>query len=156
VEIRVHPWCNAFPELLYHAAILNNTSPMRINFILIPVSILLASCSEMAMPKLFTFSPHKIEIRQGNLISQEMRERLKPGMTRLQVRAVLGTPLVSDPFHANRWDYVYRLEQSGKLVDNQHLTLYFDGDRLARIDDGGMPPLPAAAASSPVEPAARK
>lgn len=119
---------------------------MRANFIIIPISLLLASCSEMAMPKLFTLSPHKIEIRQGNLISQEMRERLKPGMTRSQVRALLGTPLVSDPFHANRWDYVYRFEQGGKLVDKQRLTLHFDSDRLARIDDGDMPPLSAATA----------
>lgn len=120
--------------------------PMRATFIIIPISLLLASCSEMAMPKLFTFSPHKQETRQGNLISQEMRERLKPGMTRPQVRALLGTPLVSDPFHANRWDYVYRFEQGGKLVDKQRLTLHFDGDHLARIDDGDMPPLSAATA----------
>lgn len=123
----------------------DNAYTMRAKLIFVPISLLLASCSEMAMPKLFTFSPHKIEIRQGNLISQEMRERLKPDMTRMQVRALLGTPLVSDPFHANRWDYVYRLEQGGKLVENQRLTLYFEGDRLARIDDGEMPPLSAAA-----------
>ncbi len=118
--------------------------PMRV--ILIIASILLVSCSEMTMPKLSSLTPHKIEIRQGNLISPEMRERLKVGMTRLQVRSVLGTPLVSDPFHANRWDYEYRLEQGGKLIEQQRLTLYFEGDRLARIDDGSMPPLSAATA----------
>jgi outer membrane protein assembly factor BamE len=118
-----------------------NTHPMRAILILLP--FLLAACSEMAMPKLVAFAPHKIEIRQGNLITPEMRERLRPGMTRPQVRAVLGTPLVSDPFHANRWDYVYRHEQDGRMVDNQRLTLHFDGDRLARIDDGSMPPLSA-------------
>jgi outer membrane protein assembly factor BamE len=146
VGIRVHPQFKAFPELMYHAAILNSTNSMRAQLIILPVSLLLVSCSEMAMPKLFTLSPHKIEIRQGNLISQEMRERLKPGMTHSQVRALLGTPLVSDPFHANRWDYVYRFEQDGKLVDKQRLTLHFDSDRLARIDDGDMPPLAAATA----------
>ncbi|MBI5660501.1 MAG: outer membrane protein assembly factor BamE [Nitrosomonadales bacterium] len=129
---------------------------MHAKFTLISISFLLASCSEMAMPKLVTFASHKIEIRQGNLISPEMRERLKPGMTRPQVRSVLGTPLVSDPFHANRWDYVYRLEQNGQLVDNQCLTLYFDGDRLARIDDGDMPPLSAAVSPLTAEPAAGK
>ena len=124
---------------------------MRIE--LVVISALLASCSDISIPGL---TPHKIEIRQGNLISPEMREKLKPGMTRLQVRSVLGTPLVSDPFHANRWDYVYRLEQNGKLVDKQRLTLYFEGDRLASIDEGNMPAPSAVVAPLPAEPAARK
>ncbi|MDE2118140.1 MAG: outer membrane protein assembly factor BamE [Betaproteobacteria bacterium] len=107
---------------------------------LIVVSLLLASCSDMSMPKLALLTPHKIEIRQGNMVTPEMREKLKTGMSRLQVRSVLGTPLINDPFHASRWDYVYRLEQKGKLVEQQRLTLYFDEDRLARIDESSMPP----------------
>ncbi len=135
-------------------------------FKLIIVSMLLASCSNMSMPRLTSLTPHKIEIRQGNLVTPEMREKLKVGMSRLQVRSVLGTPLVNDPFHASRWDYVYRLEQSGKVVEQQRLTLYFDDDRLARIDESSMPPqsapspqvAPAAQpkAPVPVEPDARK
>ena len=117
---------------------------MRIK--LIVVSILLASCSEMSAPKISSLSPHKIEISQGNMITPEMREKLKVGMTRLQVRAVLGTPLVSDPFHANQWDYVYRFEKGGKLVEQQRLKLHFADDRLTHIDDSGMPAQPAPAA----------
>lgn len=98
---------------------------MRIGIIFI--SLLLASCGWLA--------PHKIEIRQGNLISPEMRARVKVGMTQQQVKIVLGTPLVSDPFHANRWDYIYRFEQEGKLVESQHMTLYFDKDILQRIEE---------------------
>ncbi|MBI5436169.1 MAG: outer membrane protein assembly factor BamE [Nitrosomonadales bacterium] len=137
---------------------------MRIK--LIVVSLMLAACSDMSMPKLALFTPHKIEIRQGNMVTPEMREKLKTGMSRLQVRSVLGTPLVNDPFHASRWDYVYRLEQSGKVVEQQRLTLYFDDDRLARIDESNMPllsappPQEAPAAQPkvpvPVEPDARK
>ena len=137
---------------------------MRIK--LIVVSLLLASCSDMSMPKLALLTPHKIEIRQGNMVTPEMREKLKVGMSRLQVRSVLGTPLVNDPFHASRWDYVYRLEQNGKLVEQQRLTLYFDDDRLARIDESSMPlqsappPQEAAAAQPgapmPAEPDAKK
>jgi len=137
---------------------------MRIK--LIVVSLLLASCSDMSMPKLALLTPHKIEIRQGNMVTPETREKLKVGMSRLQVRSVLGTPLVNDPFHASRWDYVYRLEQSGKLVEQQRLTLYFDDDRLARIDESSMPPqsapppqeVPAAQSKVPVpvEPDAKK
>ena len=110
---------------------------MRIKLII--ASLLLASCSNISTPGLGLLTPHKIEIRQGNMVTPEMREKLKEGMSRLQVRSALGTPLVNDPFHASRWDYVYRLEQSGKLVEQQRLTLYFDDDRLVRIDKSGMP-----------------
>ena len=103
--------------------------------LLIMLSMLLASCGGLAGP----LTPYKMDIRQGNFVTAEMREKLKLGMSRQQVRYVLGTPMVSDAFHGNRWDYVYRLEQHGKLVEDQRLTLYFDGDNLVRIDDGGKP-----------------
>jgi len=99
---------------------------MRISIVF--VSLLLASCS--------WFMPHKVEVRQGNLITPEMRARVKVGMTQLQVNAVLGTPLVRDPFHAGRWDYVYIFEQEGKLIEEHHMTLYFVKDNLQRIEDG--------------------
>jgi outer membrane protein assembly factor BamE len=98
---------------------------MRIKIILL--ALLLASCS---------LKPYKMDIYQGNFVTPQMREQLKPGMTRQQVRYVLGTPLVNDPFHANRWDYVFRHEHGGKLVEQQHLMLIFVNDRLQRIDDG--------------------
>jgi outer membrane protein assembly factor BamE len=85
--------------------------------------------------------PHKLDVQQGNEITQEMREKIKVGMTPAVVRSVLGTPLIMDPFHAKRWDYVYILEQGGKMVDRQRLTLYFDDEKLARIDDSNMPVL---------------
>ncbi len=87
-------------------------------------------------PLLSSCSTYKMDIRQGNFVTPEMREKLKLGMTRQQVRYVLGTPLVSDAFHGNRWDYVYRLERGGKVIEQQNMTLYFEGDKLARIDDG--------------------
>ena len=104
---------------------------MRIKLILL--STLLASCSYISSPVL---SPYKMDIRQGNSIPAEMREKLKLGMSRHQVRYVLGTPMVSDVFHGNRWDYIYMLEQEGKVVEKQRLTLYFEGDNLVRMDDG--------------------
>lgn len=90
-------------------------------------------------------APYKMDIRQGNFITQEQREQLKLGMSRLQVQMTLGTPMLDDPFHANRWDYVYRLEQKRELVDKQRMTLYFEGDKLIRIDDSDMPSMPAPA-----------
>ena len=107
---------------------------MRIKLILL--SMLLASCSYLSSPVL---SPYKMDIRQGNYVTPEMRGKLKIGMSRQQVRYVLGTPMVSDTFHGDRWDYVYRLEQHGEVVEKQRLTLYFEGDKLVRMDDGEQP-----------------
>lgn len=75
---------------------------------------------------------YKIDIQQGNVISQEMVDKLKPGMTRSQVRFVLGTALIDDVFHKDRWDYVYRLVQHGNLVEEYKLTVFFEDDKLAR------------------------
>ncbi len=127
----------------YHAAYSQVTNPnhsMRI--VLIPISLLLASCSNFTN-YLPTFTPHKIEIRQGNLITQDMRARIKIGMSEGQVKAVLGAPLIADTYHAGRWDYLYRLDKKGKTEVDQRLTLYFENGVLARIDDA-MPLLPSA------------
>jgi outer membrane protein assembly factor BamE len=110
---------------------------MRFKLLLLLV-LLLAACS-----------PYKMDIRQGNFITPEQREKLKVGMTRAQVRTLLGTPLISDPFHPDRWDYAYRLEHGMKLVDQQRMTLYFGGDNLTRIDDSRMPALPPAPVEAP-------
>lgn len=107
-------------------------------FRLIAVSLLLASCSNMSAGKIPTLlEPYKIDIRQGNWVTPEMRAQLKLGMTRNQVQEVLGTPLIEDPFHANRWDYYYSFAHQGRLVDQKRLTVYFEGDALVRIDDNG-------------------
>ncbi len=107
---------------------------MRINLLLL-TALLLAACA-----------PYKMDIRQGNYITPEARERLKIGMTSTQVRALLGTPLVSDPLHPDRWDYEYSLEHRKQLVSSQRMTLYFKGGKLVRIDDASMPPLAGAGA----------
>jgi outer membrane protein assembly factor BamE len=100
---------------------------------LILLSVLLASCSGLSEPLL---SPYKMDIRQGNYVTPEMREKVKIGMSKQQVRYVLGTPAINDAFHGNRWDYVYRLERGGKVIEKQNLTLYFEGDNLVRMDNG--------------------
>jgi len=116
--------------------------------ILTLVALLLAGCS--SVPSL----PYKIEVQQGNVITQEMVDKLKPGMTRSQVRFVLGSPMISDAFHDNRWDYIYRLEQKGRLVEQRRLAVFFEEDKLVRL--GGTfspvafnrPPSPPAAEPS--------
>lgn len=82
-----------------------------------------------------SFSPYKMDIRQGNYVTPEMRKKIKVGMSRQQVTSALGSPLVSDVFHYNRWDYIYRLEEKGKLVESQRLTLFFEGEFVKRIED---------------------
>ncbi|PTQ83376.1 outer membrane protein assembly factor BamE [Nitrosospira multiformis] len=100
---------------------------MRARIITLAV-LLLAGCS--SVPSLL----YKIEIQQGNVITQEMVNKLKPGMTRSQVRFALGSPMISDAFHENRWDYLYRFEQRGKLIEQRKLTIFFEDDHLVRID----------------------
>lgn len=117
---------------------------MRFKIILLSLS--LAACSHVAVPdSLTTLTPYKMDIRQGNYVTAEMRDKIKTGMSRAQVRYALGTPMISDVFHGDRWDYVYRLEHSHKLVEQQRLTLYFQGDSLARIDDSALTVKPVAA-----------
>jgi len=101
---------------------------------LVLLSLLLASCNSVPF-----LTPYKMDIRQGNFVTPDMREKLKIGMTKPQVRYVLGTPMINDAFHGNRWDYAYRLERGGKLIEQQNMTLYFEGENLSRIVDGSHP-----------------
>lgn len=73
-------------------------------------------------------TPYRIDIVQGNVITKEQAAVLKPGLTRLQVRDLLGTPLVTDPFHANRWDYIFTLRRPGAEAQRRSLVVEFEGD----------------------------
>lgn len=105
-----------------------------ITFSLIATS--LAGCSYLpSMPKINaqTFTPYKIDIQQGNFLDEAMVDKLKVGMTRTQVKFIMGTPLVTDVFHANRWDYIYTYRKNGKLTEQRRVVLYFNGDVLEKI-----------------------
>lgn len=94
-------------------------------FVLLLALLALAGCIQ----------PFRLDVRQGNVVTQEMVQLLKPGMTRNQVRFALGTPLISDPFHQQRWDYVYLYkEHAGAPPETRRLTVIFDGDRLVRVE----------------------
>ncbi|OYY93051.1 MAG: hypothetical protein B7Y41_13105 [Hydrogenophilales bacterium 28-61-23] len=93
---------------------------------------LLAGCGSWSNP-IDRIKPHKIDIPQGNVLKQEMLDKLKPGMTKSQVRFILGTPLIVDPFRTNRWDYVFRLEKEGKLIENRHISVLFENDLLKAL-----------------------
>ena len=76
---------------------------------------------------------YKIDVAQGNLITDEMKQNLKLGMTQRQVRYLLGSPMVQDAFHPERWDYVYMLRRGNGDTAQEHLRLTFTGDRLTHI-----------------------
>lgn len=84
-------------------------------------------------------TPYKIEVVQGNFVSKEQVELLKPGMPRTQVREVLGTPLLASVFHADRWDYVFTLKRQGVAPQALNLTVFFKGDVLDRFEGDDMP-----------------
>jgi len=84
-------------------------------------------------------APYKVEVRQGNFIDEKMVSRLKLDMTRDQVRFAMGTPLIIDPFHPNRWDYVYLDGKAGDVKRVKGVTLEFDEDRLVRISGDVVP-----------------
>ena len=113
---------------------------MHARLLLVLSIVLLTSCLQI----------YSQEIQQGNIVSQDMIDKLKPGMTRSQVRFVLGTPLVSDPFHADRWDYVYFYKKSsGASPETRRLTVIFNGDVLTRMEGDVVTAAPSATDAPP-------
>ena len=92
--------------------------------------LLLAGCSASNIP----FTPYRIDIQQGNYVTQDMVDKLRPGMTRAQVQFVMGTPLIADTFNPDRWDYVYSYRDGEGKLEQEHLKLTFAGDVLQNID----------------------
>jgi len=77
---------------------------------------------------------YRIDVQQGNVIEQDMINKLKPGMDKNQVKYIMGTPPITDPFHSNRWDYVYSMEPGGGERQQRRITLYFQDEKLAYVD----------------------
>jgi outer membrane protein assembly factor BamE len=111
--------------------------------------IILAAAACAALPACGSFqgtgaiahaiSPYRVEIVQGNFVSREQVEALRPGMTRAQVKEVLGTPLLTSVFHGDRWDYVFTLKRQGVEPQARSLTVFFKGDELERFVGDPMP-----------------
>ena len=102
----------------------------------------LAGCSSLdgASTRIASIvTPYKIDVVQGNFVSREQVEALQPGMSRQQVREILGTPLVTSLFHADRWEYVFTLKRPGEEAQTRKLTVYFKGDGLDRSEGDPMP-----------------
>jgi len=91
------------------------------------------------LPTLRSFGVYKLDINQGNYLSQDMVDKLKVGMTKPQVRTVLGTPLLTPIFRDNRWDYLYEYQRQGKVIEHRQFTVYFAEDKVARWEGDEMP-----------------
>jgi outer membrane protein assembly factor BamE len=103
--------------------------------------ILLTGCESLQRTDSFMglITPYRIDIVQGNAITREQASRVKPGMSRLQVRDIMGTPLVADPFHAQRWDYVFSLRRPGTDAQRRSVVVLFEGDAVKSVEATELP-----------------
>ncbi|MCL2310581.1 MAG: outer membrane protein assembly factor BamE [Proteobacteria bacterium] len=101
----------------------------------------LAGCSTMSayLPDVRQLGVYKLDINQGNYLTQDMVEKLKVGQTRQQVRTALGTPLMASAFHADRWDYVYSYTKNGKETERRQFAVFFKDDKLERWEGDEAP-----------------
>jgi outer membrane protein assembly factor BamE len=126
------------------------TNTLKLIVLAVSTTLILSACSSTAnKPTLVkekddlvtrVFNPYRPDIVQGNVVSKDLLESIRPGMSKDQVRAILGTPLLNDIFHVNRWDYVF-LYRKGDSQDMQQrrVTLNFEGTKLAKIDSDDLP-----------------
>ena len=112
--------------------------PMRtllLSLLLSLATLSISACGFIGFPGVY-----KINVEQGNIVTQEMVDQLKPGMNRRQVRFILGTPLIEDTFDQNRWDYLYVESNGKKILRETKLTVQFEGDDLVQISGDLVPP----------------
>lgn len=102
---------------------------MTAALILLTITLVGTGCSSLRFPGVY-----RIDVGQGNLITKDMIDKLRVGMTPRQVEYVMGSAMVADTFHPNRWDYIYSLETGKGITMQNQLTLYFNNERLAKID----------------------
>ena len=122
---------------MYHAILFEevedyNKVSRTLNYTII--FLILSGCSLSRFPGVY-----RINIEQGNILTQEMIDQLEPGMTQRQVKFILGTPLVRDSLNQNRWDYRYSLRIGNETLKQSLVTIYFDGDNLSNVEGDLLP-----------------
>jgi outer membrane protein assembly factor BamE len=114
---------------------------MRPTFLVLPLSfvICLTGCASLQSSDNFlgVVTPYRVEVVQGNVVTKEQIDAVKAGLTRQQVRDILGSPLLTDVFHADRWDYVFTIRRQGAEPQARRVVAMFDGDKLKSVDGGG-------------------
>ena len=106
---------------------------------LLPVVLALGACQSLQSGNDFlgVITPYRVEVVQGNVVTKEQAAAIQPGMSRTQVRDTLGSPLLVDPFHGDRWDYVFTIRRQGTEPQLRRVVVLFTGDTLKSIDTGG-------------------
>ena len=117
---------------------------MRRITVLLPIATLaalLAGCESLQRTDSWVgeMAPYRIDIVQGNVITREQAALIRPGLSRLQVRDILGTPLIADPFHASRWDYLFTMRRAGTDVQRRGVVVLFEGDVVKSIEAPELP-----------------
>jgi outer membrane protein assembly factor BamE len=102
---------------------------IAMRYLVLLIAVLSASCSS-TLPSL---KPYHLDVQQGNVVTSKMMLQLKPGMTKSQVRYVMGTPLLQDSFHQDRWDYLYQMNKGGNVIERRRVILEFKSDGLASV-----------------------
>ena len=120
------------------------TPPLRawLLAVALPCALALGACSNLTQQRDLTsaFKPYRIDVIQGNFVSKEMADELKPGMSKEQVRDILGTPLLQDIFHADRWEYVFSLRQGYHAPIVRRFTVFFDkAGKMTRTEGDPLP-----------------
>jgi outer membrane protein assembly factor BamE len=115
------------------------------NLLLLTTLLLLTGCSSLreklpSVPSIASLvTPYQIDIQQGNVVTREQAQALQPGMARAQVRDILGSPLLTSVFHADRWDYVFTFRRQGQPLQERKLTVFFKGEVMERIEADDLP-----------------
>jgi outer membrane protein assembly factor BamE len=101
----------------------------------------LAGCNTTARDDKFygLIRPYRVEIVQGNVVTQEMMAQIQPGLGRAQVRDILGSPLLTSAFHGNRWDYVFKIRRQGAEPQERRVTVFFNGEQVERFEADELP-----------------
>jgi outer membrane protein assembly factor BamE len=116
------------------------TTPSHVRLLLLAVVVTgLAGCTSVGTTLAGFSIPYKIDIVQGNVITREQLALLQPGLPRVAVREILGTPLLTDVFHADRWDYAFTLRRQGAQTQNRKVTVFFKGDVVERTEADALP-----------------
>ena len=115
--------------------------------VLLGTTLCVTGCSYLpALPSLQSgesflgvVTPYRMDIVQGNVVTQEQAARVQPGMVRAQVRDILGSPMLTDPFHTDRWDYIFTIRRQGTPAQQRIVVAHFKGDKLERLEAQGLP-----------------
>ena len=113
--------------------------PISLGVAIAALSVSLTGCESLQSSDNFlgVVTPYRVEVVQGNVVTKEQAQAVKPGMNRAQIRDILGAPLITDAFHQNRWDYVFTIRRQGAEPQRRSVVVLFDGDTMKSIDTGG-------------------